>query len=100
MYLFLLVLIVFFNLILNTIYKYNRFFEFLPKKTLKFSLYNRKNLVSFNSYLVLLPIKIYFIIDKQNYKKYIFMAYNINCLEIVIALLIKIVIFYIQIFII
>lgn len=94
---FLLILEISFNFTLNTVYKCNKFFKILLEKSLKFVLYKKSNLVLLNPNFVLLLIEVDFIIC---YKKDILMPCSTSRIEIIFALSIKLIILYIQAFII
>lgn len=94
-----MILKVCFDYVLNPIYKYNWFFKALWEKNLKFLLSEKDNLVLLLLYFILLPSKICSIIKNQNYKKGVFIVDGFNYLKIILALLIKIIKFYILVFI-
>lgn len=97
LYFFLLILGILLNLGLDADYKQNRFSKTLLKKYFKFVLSKRNSTVAFDLDLVLLPAKIDSVVEKQNCKKYALRIRGIGCIEIILALLIKIVVFYIDI---
>lgn len=69
---FLLILKVLFNLTINAICKYNRFFKTLMKKNLEFNLRKKVGSISLFLYFILLPLKVNLVLEKQRYKKDIF----------------------------
>lgn len=95
LYFFLLIPKTFFNLALNTIYKHNRFFKALLETNFKFVLSKKISFIFFFLYLVLLLSKLNSIIEKESCKKYIFEVYSDSYLEIIFALLVEVIIFYI-----
>lgn len=64
LYLFLLILKVFFNFVLDTIYKYSKFFKALLEKSLEFFPGEKGSPVLFFLRFMLLLLKIDFIIKK------------------------------------
>lgn len=72
----------------------------LAKKNLKFSLNKQDNTIIFNLSFVLLPTKINLILKKQDQKKNILVAYGSGHIKIIFLLVIKVIAFYIQTFII
>lgn len=99
LYFFLLILRILFDFSLDAIYKYNRFSKILLKKIFKFVLGKRVSLILFLLYFILLSLKVYFVLKKKSYKNNAFRFFGTSYLNIVLVLLIKIVIFYIQVFI-
>lgn len=86
-----LILGVFFNFNLDVIFKYNRFFKILLKKGFKFVLYKKINFILLHLSLVLLLAKVDFIIKEKSNTKDTFVAYSITSIEIILALLMKVV---------
>lgn len=70
------------------------------KKDLKFVLSRKNNIFAFYLSLILLLAKINFILIKQKYKKDALMICSIGYVKIIFILLVKIVAFYMQTFII
>lgn len=97
LYFFLLVLEVLFNLIPDIVYKYSKFSKNLLKKSLKFFSSGEKGLITFNPGLILLPAEVNLILEEQSYKRYAFVTLGFSDFEIVFALLIKVVIFHVQV---
>lgn len=94
--LFLLILSrVLFNPAPDIIYKYNRFSKTLLEKGFKFILDESITLVLFFSCLILLLLKFDLISEKQSRKKDAFEAYELNRFEIVLALSLEKITFYI-----
>lgn len=67
------------------------------EKSLKFFSTWRCGSITFNPVLILLPTKKDFILEKKSYKKYVLMVFSFSYFEIVFALLIKVVIFHVQV---
>lgn len=84
-----------FNLSPDIDYNLDRFFKILPKKNLKVVLSKRDNIIVFDLSFILLTSKIDSIIDKQSCKKNALKACGIGYIEIIFALLIKIIALYI-----
>ena len=66
------------------------------KKGLKFISNRGNNIIIFNLSLMLLPAKVNLVIEKQNYKGDALVVCGTGCVEIILALLIKIVTLYAQ----
>lgn len=77
-------------------YKSNRFSKTLPKKSFKFVLSSKNNIVAFNLGFMLLPAKVDSIWEKQSCKRYTLEACDPGYVKIVLALLTKVVAFYIR----
>lgn len=97
---FLLILNVLFNLILDVIYKRDRFSKILLKKDFELISIREINLILFHINLILLLVKVNLFSKKKNCKKGILMAFFIKYIEIVFIITNKIIIFYMQILII
>lgn len=82
LYFFLLVLRVFFNFILDAIYKSNRFIKILLKKDFKFILSRVDNIVLFYLSFILLPAKIDFLLEEQGHKKNMLIVCDISYVKI------------------
>lgn len=85
---------------MDIINKYNKNFKVFFKNNLEFILDKKSNFIIFNLYIILLIIKVILILKKYNYKKKLFVAYNINYFKIVFILPIKVILCYIKVFII
>lgn len=83
-----------FDFIPNVIYKWNRFFKILLKKNFEFVLYKKNNLVLLNLSLMLLLTEVDPISENPGHEKNAFIICGTNCVEIILILLTKIVIFY------
>lgn len=97
---FFLILKVLLNFCPDVCYKHNGFFKILLKKSLKLVLSKENNIIAFYSSISLLLIEVNFIAEEQNYKKDAFIAYSNGNIEIIFILSTKVVVFYIQAFII
>lgn len=64
------------------------------EKSLEFVLFKENNLVLFNLSFVLLLTEIKPILEKQNYKKDAFIAYDTSYIKIIFTMLIKVIILY------
>lgn len=100
LYFFLLVFEFSLNLSLNASYKQGRLFEILPKKGLKFFSNKKNSIVAPNLSFVLLPEEINPVPKKQKHKKNVFMACSSGYVEIILILLTKALVLYMQVFII
>lgn len=98
LYFFPLVLEVWFNLISDVVNKRSRFSKTLFEKNLKFILSRRSGPVTFVPGFSLLSADVDSIPEIRNSKKDAFMTFGSSCFKIIFALLIEIVIFYIQVF--
>ena len=83
----------------DTSYKWGRFFKTLIEKIFEFVLDSKDNTITFNLSFVLLLANINLISEKHGYKKDALMYYSFDYVNMVLALLTKIVTFYIQAFI-
>lgn len=83
------------NLNLNAGYKQGGFFKTLLEKSFKFILNRRSNAITFNLSFLLLLAKIDLIAKKYNCKKNTFRACDTSRVEIILALLTKVVALYI-----
>lgn len=83
------------DLSLDVDFKDNIFSVILPKKDFEFILSRRNNIIIFNLSFVLLPTEVYFISEKESYKKNTLIAYNIGHDKIILILSIKLVALYI-----
>lgn len=66
-------------------------------KSFKFVLGEGNNPITFNPSLILLPTKVDFILEEQDYKRDAFLAFDFSSFEIVFVLPIEVITFYIQI---
>lgn len=96
MYFFLLVLEVFFDLISNVVYKYDRFSETLLEESLEFVSFEKNNPVLLNYSFVLLAVEIDSILEKQSCKKDVFMVHGIGHVKIILILSAKVITLYMQ----
>lgn len=87
----------FFDFILDIIYKSNKFLRFFFKKSFKLVLRQKNGFVIFNFCFMLLSIKVNLILKNENCKKYIFIFFSFSNFKIVFVLLIKVVVFYLLI---
>lgn len=92
-----MVLNISFNLTLDAIYKYNRFFKSLQKKVFKHVLIMKIGPTLFNLSFMLLPAKFDLFSKKKYYKKYEYQIFCTGHLKIIPILTNKIVTSYIQI---
>lgn len=97
---FLLILGILFNSASNTIYKDGGFFKPLSKKAFKFVLDKKINPVLFFLCFVLLSSKVDPILRESGCKKYKFKIYSFNRFKIILILVTKIKIVYMQVIII
>lgn len=97
MYFFLLILTIFFNFISNNVYKCYRFSKTFLNKSFKLIPYEKCSLVTLNPGLILLPIDVNLISEKQDCKENAFVAFSSSGFEIVFALPIKIKTLYMQV---
>lgn len=95
----LLVLGILFILSLDIGYKYNRFFKTLSEKSFEFIWSKGDNTIVFNLSLVLLLIKVDHVPEKQSYKQDALIFFTISYTIMVFAVLTKIVVLYLQTFI-
>lgn len=95
LYFFLLILRILLDFSPNAGYKRYKFSKTLSEEAFKFVLSKRDSTVVFNLSLVLLPVEVDLIVKEQNHKKDIFGVCGIGCIEIIFALLTKIVVLYI-----
>lgn len=84
----------------NIYYKYNRFFNTLLDKSFKFVSNREKNILVFYLTLILLLVEIDPILEKQSFKKDVFITCGNSYIKIIFALLVKFIAFYMQVFII
>lgn len=98
MYFFKLILKVFFDLILDTVYKYDGFFKTLLEKNFKFISSKRNCTFVFYLSFMLLLAKINLVLENWNRNKDAFMTCIISYVEIILTLLTEIIAFYIWVF--
>lgn len=91
---FLLMLKISLNLSPNTNYKYSGFSKTLLKKTFKFVLSKKNDIIIFNLSLILMLTKFNLILEKQSYKKDALIAYATDYIKIVLPLSTKIIALY------
>lgn len=91
-----MVLGVFFDLILNVVYKCGRFSKILLEKSLKFVPCKRSYFVSFYPSLVLLLAEVDSISEEQSCKRDKLVAYDISRVKIILVFLTEIVTLYMQ----
>lgn len=94
MYFLLLVLGILLNLGLNTDHKQNRFFKTLAEKSLEFILSRRGGTIAFDLSLVLLLAEINLIAKEQSCKRNALRTYGTSHVEMILALLIKVIALY------
>lgn len=95
MYFVLLILGVWFNLTSNMIHKNSKLSETFWEKDLKLVLYEGSDHVTCNISLMLLPVELDLITEKQKYKKDAFIALSFSGLELFLALWIEIISFHV-----
>lgn len=95
LYFFLLVLQVFFDFTPDVVNKRGRFSKILSEKCFKFVLSEESNPVPLNLNLVLLPIKVDFILKKQDRKRDALVVCGTSYIEMIFTLLTKVVILYV-----
>lgn len=79
------------NLCSNVSHKQSKFFEILLKKDLKFILNRKNGIIMFKLSFMLLPAKVDSIAKKQDHKGNAFKTCGTGCIQIILALLTKIV---------
>lgn len=99
LYFFLLVLGILLSLNLDTCHKQGKFSETLLKKSLKFVINTMDSTIVFNLGLVLLPAEVNSSPEKQGCKRDAFVDYGNSRIEMIFALLTKVIALYIQVFI-
>lgn len=97
-YFFLMVLKISFNLTLNAIYKRSKFFKTLSEKSFKFILDKKNSSILFIFYLILLTVEINLVSKKLKYKKDAFIICSTSYVKIIFAILTKVVVLYMQVF--
>lgn len=97
LYFFLLVLKVPLNLTPNIIHKGSRFSQTFLEKSLKFFPYKGGGPILFDTDLILLPAEVDPIPEKRDCKRDAFIAFGFSSFEMVLALLIEIIAFYMQV---
>lgn len=95
---FLLILIALFHFILNIVHKGNRFSKIFFKNSFKFISNKKSGFIIFDLDLISLLTNNDLILKKCNCKKDTFMTFDFSIFKIVLVLLTKVVIFYIQVF--
>lgn len=98
MYFLLLVLKIPIHLSLDIGCKKSKFSKTLLEKSFEFILNKRGNIITLNLGFLLLQIKVNPISEKQIYKKDVLIAYDNSYIKMIFAILIKLVVFYIKIF--
>lgn len=99
-YFFLFILKIFYDLAIYIVYKRSKFSKSLSKKNFNFVLYKQTNFNLLNFNLLLLLTKVDSVFKKQYYKENILVICGIKYIKMIFALLTKVAIFYIQVFII
>lgn len=94
--LFLLILRILLNFGLDASYKSSGFSKILLEKNFEFIPSGRDGIVIFNFGFMLLLAKVDFISKEQSYKRDALKTFNIDHIEIILALLIKVVILHIK----
>lgn len=99
LYFFLIMLKIILNLSPDTSYKHSKFLKTLLKKSFKFALSKKDNIITFNLSFELLLAEVNSISKKQNCEKNALIVYNFGYVKMILILLTKIVILYRQAFI-
>lgn len=86
-----------FNLISDANYKYIRFNKTFLKKNFQFVLYEKNARVMLDPSLILFPAKSDLILKEQSCKNDAFVVFSPSGIEIVVALLAKIKVLYVQV---
>lgn len=95
LYFFLLVLGIPLNLSPDTGHKQGRFRKTLLEKSFEFVPSKEGGIIIFDLSLILLPAEIEFVAEEYSCKKYMFKAYSTSCIQIILTLSTKKVVFYI-----
>lgn len=90
-----LILKILLDFCLNIDYKLDRFFQILLKKDIKFILIKKNNTVAFCGNFIFFSLKLDFFSEKQDYKKYALVIYNISYIKRIFAFLTKVIVFFI-----
>lgn len=96
LYLYLLVLRISLDCNLDGSHKNNRFSKTLLKKKFEFVPCRRYNTLAFNLGLLLLPVEVNIISEKQGLKKDMLEAHGISCVKMVLALLTEVLTLYVR----
>lgn len=92
-----MVLKILFNLILDTVYKCNRFSEIFLKIDLKFFLEKGAGFVTLKLGLILLLVETNFFFEEWSYKEKMFVILGFGSFKMVLALLEKVETFYMKV---
>lgn len=97
LYFLLLILRIALNLCSNVGHKQSRFFKVLLKKSFEFIPNKRSNAITFYIDLILLPAEIDLLSKKQSHKKDTLVAHSTSHIKIILVMLTKVIVFYMQV---